>query len=292
MILLWFNIMAENDLRSLKTITGSLPKSISGWKKSLTEGYYSPDNLFEYINGNAELFISYDFRNLITLTYNKDESTEITVDIFDMGNPANAYGVFSHSRENEDKFISDEIESEYGGGLLTFWKGKFYISILVYPETEGRKEIVKIISKMISNLIPGDNTKPSILSLLPAENLSPFSIRYFHHHIWLNSHFYISGENILNLGKDTEAVLAKYYPEKENKTSTIFLLINYFDTKKAEIAVKSFLKNYLTDSENGFSRLSDGNWAGIEQNGKMLTIILNAPDRDYAATLLKKVKYE
>lgn len=284
--------MAANDLTSLKTISGSLPKNISGWEKSSTEQYYTPENLFEYINGNAELFISYDFRNLITFTYNKDESTEITVDIFDMGNPSNAYGVFSHSRESEDSFISDEIGSEYGGGLLTFWKGQFYISILVYPETEERKEIVRNISKRISELIPGNNIKPAILSFLPAENLSPFSIRYFHHYIWLNSHFYISGENILNLGKDTEAVLAKYYPEKENKTSTIFLLINYFDTKKAEIAVKSFLKNYLTDSENGFACLPDGNWAGIEQNGKMLTIVLNAPDREYAATLLKKVKYE
>ncbi|MCK4890483.1 MAG: hypothetical protein KAS97_11180, partial [Candidatus Aminicenantes bacterium] len=97
MILFWFTIMAENDLRSLKTISGSLPKDISGWKKSSTEGYYTPENLFEYINGNAELFISYGFRDLITFTYKKDESTEITVDIFDMGNPANAYGVFSHS---------------------------------------------------------------------------------------------------------------------------------------------------------------------------------------------------
>ncbi|MCK4890252.1 MAG: hypothetical protein KAS97_10000, partial [Candidatus Aminicenantes bacterium] len=161
-----------------------------------------------------------------------------------------------------------------------------------YPETEERKEIVRNISKMISNLIPGKNTKPSILSFLPAENLSPFSIRYFHHYIWLNSHFYISGENILNLGKDTEAVLAKYYPETENKTPTIFLLINYSDTKKSERALQSFLKNYLPDSENGFARLPNGNWAGIEQNGKMITIILNAPDRVYAAALLNKVKYK
>jgi len=292
MILFWFTIMAENDLTSLKTITGSLPENISGWKKSSTEGYYTPENLFEYINGNAELFISYDFRNLITLTYNKDESTEITVDIFDMGNPANAYGVFSHSRENEDKFISDEIGSEYGGGLLTFWKGRFYISILVYPETEERKEIVRNISKRISELIRGKNTKPDILSLLPTKNLSLFSIRYFYHHIWLNSHFYISGENILNLGKDTEAVLAKYYPDKEDKTPTIFLLINYSDPGNAERALQSFLKNYLHDSENGFARLSNGRWAGIEQNGKMITIILNAPDRVYAAALLKKVEYK
>ena len=284
--------MAANDLKSLKSIAGALPEDISGWKKNPTEGYYSPDNLFEYINGNAELFISYDFRNLITLTYNKDESTEITVDIFDMGNPANAYGVFSHSRENEDRFISDEIGSEYGGGLLTFWKGRFYISILVYPETEERKEIVKNIAERISKLIRGKNTKPAILSLLPSEDLAPYSIRYFHHHIWLNSHFYISGENILNLGKDTEAVLAKYYPDGKNNTPFILLLINYSDADKAGIAYRNFLTNFLPDAKQGFARLQDGLWAGSEQNGKMITIILNARDREIASALLNKVKYK
>ncbi len=284
--------MAANDLTSLKSIAGSLPSKISGWEKSSTEGFYTPENLYEYINGNAELFISYDFRNMITLIYNKDDSDEITVDIFDMGKLANAYGVFSHSRENEDRFISDEVESEYGGGLLTFWKGQYYISILAYPETEEIKMVVKQIAKRISEMIPGQSIKPVIVSQLPPDDLAPFSIRYFYHYIWLNSYSFVSSENILNLGKDTEAVLAKYYPDKENKNPTIFLLINYSDINKAKKASRSFEKNYLPDSENGFARLSDGNWAGIEQNGNMIAIVLKAPDRVYAEALLSKVKYE
>lgn len=281
--------MAETDLGSLKKITEAISIGISGLGKLSTESYYSPDNLYEHINGNAELFISYNFRHLVTMTYGKDESTEITIDVFDMGTSANAYGVFSHSRENEDKFVSDEVGSEYGGGLLTFWKGQYYISILAYPETEEKKKVVKRIAKKISELIPGKCIKPVIISQLPSEDLSPFSIRYFYHHIWLNSHYFVSSENILNLGKGTEAVLAKYYPNKEKKNPAIFLLINYSDTKTAKKASRGFVKNYLPDSENGFARLSDGNWAGLEQNGKMLAIVLKSPDRDYAATLLNKV---
>lgn len=284
--------MADKDLSTLKKITDSLPENISGWGKNSTEGYYSPENLFEYINGNAELFISYDFRHLITLTYDNNLSSKITIDIFDMGKPENAFGVFSHSREYEDGFVSDKIESEYGGGLLTFWKGKYYISILAYPETQEKKEVIKKIAEKISGQIPGKSIKPALVSLLPTENLAPFSIRYFHHHIWLNSHYYISGENILNLGKDTEAVLAKYYPEGKNKKPVILLLINYPDIKKAESAYESFLTNYLPEAEKGFARLTDHRWAGSKQNGKIISIILNAPDKKYAGALLSKIKYQ
>ncbi len=290
-ILFWFSIMAENDLTTLKKITESLPGNISGWGKTSMEGYYSPENLYEYINGNAELFISYDFRHLITLTYDNNLSSKITIDIFDMGKPENAFGVFSHSREYVDGFVSDKIESEYGGGLLTFWKGKYYISILAYPETQEKKEVIKKVAEKISRQIPGKSIKPAIVSLLPTENLAPFSIRYFHHHIWLNSHYYISGENILNLGKDTEAVLAKYYPEGKNKKPVILLLINYPDIKKAESAYESFLTNYLPEAEKGFARMSGQRWAGSKQNGMIISIILNAPEKKYAGALLSKIKY-
>lgn len=290
-ILLWLNIMAENDLTTLKKITGALPEDISGWKKTHTEEYYLPDNLFEYINGNAELFISYNFRHLVTLTYGKKKSPKITIDIFDMGKSENAFGVFSHSRENEDRFISDKVESEYGGGLLTFWKGRYYISILAYPETKEKKEVVRKIAKKISELIQGESIKPAVVSLLPPDKLAPFSVRYFHHHIWLNSHYFISSENILNLGKDTEAVLSKYYPDGKNKTPVILLLVNYPDLKRAKTAYVNFITNFLPDAEKGFARLSGRRWAGSEQNGKIISIVLNAPDREFARALLSKIKY-
>jgi len=283
-------MMAVIDQTPLKTVYGSLPDQISGWEKSPAARVYLPDNLFEYINGNAELFISYDFRSLITFAYTGSGSKEITVDIFDMGDPSNAYGVFAHSRETEDRFVSDEIGSEYGGGLLTFWKGPFYISVLAFPETEESKETVRTIARAVSKEIPGMSGKPPILSRLPVEDLAPFSVRYFYHHIWLNTHFFISGENILNLGRETPAVLAKYYPD--SNTPVLLLLVDYPDMNKARIAYQHFRENFLPGPENKIVPLPGGRWGGCEQNGRVLAVVLNAPDSGYAASLLSKIKFD
>ncbi|MEN8154461.1 MAG: DUF6599 family protein [Acidobacteriota bacterium] len=290
-ILFWSNIMADKDLSALRKITGTLPEKISGWEKVSLEKYFSPENLFEYINGNAELFISYNFINMGTLSYSKDPSFKITIDIFDMGKPADAFGVFSHSRENEDNFINNNVGSEYGEGLLTFWKGQYYISILAYPDSGESKDVIKKIAEKITEQIPGTNIKPAIVSLLPGENLIPFSIRYFHHYIWLNSHYFISGENILNLGKDTEAVLAKYYLSGKNRSAAILLLVNYPSIKKAKKAYKNFLLSFIPGAKKGIIRLTNHRWTGSEQNGKIISIVLNAPDREHTRALLSKIKY-
>ncbi len=286
--------MANNNRLTLIELTKKLPLEIQGWEKSADEGIYKPENLFEYINGAAELYISYSFKYLVARTYKKKGFPEIKIDIFDMGSSLNAFGVFSHSRESVDRFVAPGVESEYAGGLLTFWKGRYYVSILAYPETEEKKNIVQKLARHISSLIREESRKPPIIALLPSENLVPQSIRYFRHYIWLNSHYFISDKNILFINKDegTEAVLAKYRFDRKGKTIILLLLVTYPDPVKAKIASRSFLKNYLhlPDAQEGFKQLEDHCWTGCKYDGKIVSIVFNAPDLEQAKILLEKVK--
>ena len=280
-----FNLTAAAEPSELTELTKKLPEEIHGWKKSAEDVLYTPENLYKYINGGAELYISYDFKYLSAQKYRKEGSTEdaITVDIFDMGSASNAYGVFSHSRESVDHSISREIESEYAGGLLTFRKGKYYVSILAYPETEEKKKIILALGRHIARSIDEKNPVPPLVSRLPAENLVKESIRYFRHYIWLNSHYFISDQNILNIDKETEAVLAKYKDKgkgeeksKRKRYDCFLLLISYPDKVKAEVALKSFLKHYLPDARDGIKQLEDGRWTGCKRKDNLIIVVLNA----------------
>jgi len=98
--------MGQNALERLKSIARSLPAAIEGWTKLSDNELYSPQNLYEYINGGAELYISYQFKHLLTQSYTDSDSTEIRIDLFDMGSSFNAYGIFSHGREAVDQFVA------------------------------------------------------------------------------------------------------------------------------------------------------------------------------------------
>ena len=224
---------------TFEEIIKKLPSRVMGWKKSAQRAGYNSKTLYKYINGGAELYISYDFKELAAFTYRKSGNEEVKVDIFDMGTSASAYGVFSHCKEGVDRFVAEGVESEYASGLLTFWKGRYYVSILAYPETEEKRAVVQKLGRHIAGLIGEESKKPAILGLLPQQNLLPQTPRYFRHYIWLNSHFFISNENILNIDKNTEAVLAKYTFGEKGGKAVILLLVTYPDENEAKSCCKS-----------------------------------------------------
>lgn len=265
-------------------LTARLPAEIGDWKKSPKSIIYNHKSLHEYINGGAELYISYNFIDMAAQKYGKEGGEEITVDIFDMENSFNAFGVFAHSRETVDHMIAPDVESEYGAGLLTFWKGNYYVSIMAYPETEEKKNMVLALGRHISGLIEEESLKPSLIKKLPRENLAEDSIRYFRHFAWLNSHYYISDRDILNMGKDTEAVMARY---KVDKGIYYVLLAAYVNKAKAEAGLQSFMKNYLTGGAM-IKRVADGSWTGCQRKGKLIMVVLKAHDESRVKSLLKE----
>ncbi len=262
-----------------------LPAEAGGWKKAGPPETYDKTNLYDYIDGGAELYISYNFQKLLAVRYKGEDDEEIVIDIFDMGNSHDAFGVFSHGREREDGFVGQG--SEYGGGLLTFWKDRYYVSIMAYPETEKKKELVLDLGKTLAAAIPAEGKLPAVVALLPAENLVRDSIRYFHHYIWLNSHFFIASENILQIDDETQAVLAKY--KAGDKTFHLLIAI-YPDAQKAKTAGESFLRNYLPDARDGMAELPDGRWTGFRLEDRLLGIVFNAPDKNILNAYLQKIE--
>jgi hypothetical protein len=55
------------------------------------------DSLWEYINGGAELYHTYEFVDVATAYYLQD-STEIVVDIYRFATPDDAYGMYTQLR--------------------------------------------------------------------------------------------------------------------------------------------------------------------------------------------------
>jgi hypothetical protein len=262
-----------------------LPDAIAGWKRAVPPNLYTPGTLSTYIDGGAELFISYNFKNALSMKYLDPAGNEIVVDIFDMGSAPDAFGVFAHSRETIDDSFGQG--SEYAAGLLTFWKDRYYVSILAYPETAAKREIVFELGRAIAGGIENDGALPPIIAMLPAENLLPETVRYFHHYIWLNSFYFVSHENVLNIGNDTPAALGKY---RQDGAAYFLLLVRYPDAARAEAAALQFRKKLLDGAEDGLRPTKEGRWTGLECRGDLVGVVLNAPDVPTVRAVFAKIK--
>src|SRR4030042_2130548 len=111
----------------------SLPSEAAGWKWDEKEMKYNSRTLFDYIDGTVELYLAYGFQNLTVRRFEKSKQPPITIELYEIASSEDAYGVFSFERQDEAIGIGQG--SEFGGGLLRLWKGKYFVSI--YAEGEG-----------------------------------------------------------------------------------------------------------------------------------------------------------
>ncbi|UCG27213.1 MAG: hypothetical protein JSV24_09575 [Bacteroidales bacterium] len=262
-----------------------LPKSINGWIASGLDVYYYPETLRKYIKGRADLFISYGFEQILSRRYKRSGQPDILVEIFDMIEPKNAFGVFTHARENIDESYGQGCQLL--DGAILFWKDRYYVSIVSVAETSETKKTLPKMAKKISKEIKEEGELPEILQWLPEKDLIPESVFFFHHYIWANAFYFISDDNLLNIDDETDAVLAMYGPAESRY---YLLIIRYPTDSKAEEALGNFADRYAPEIKNTpVLIVEDEKWTGAILDHELFICVLNGPDKKSVGTLLEGV---
>jgi hypothetical protein len=217
--------------------------------------------------------------------YLKGDNPPVIVELFDLGSSRDAFGIFTFETGGEEAGVGQD--SDYGGGLLRFWKGKFFVNVYSEQETPSTKQDVLEIGKAIAQWIGQEGERPKLINDLPREGLVERSVRYFHLHQSLNYHYFVSHENILHLGKKTSALLATYQPA-EPKGKAFLLLIQYPTRKLAGEAFKSFAKAYMPDSSTSrVIQTENGRWAAAQCHQEFVIVVFDAPLREKAEELIQ-----
>jgi len=262
------------------------PPDVEGWKLTDIPGDYDSKTAFKYMNGAAELYLAYNLKYLTVLRYEKPGRPAISAEFFEMGSSADAYGVFSFEQQDPDAGIGQG--SEFGGGMLRFWKGRFFVAI--YGEESGpdMDKTILTLGHKLASAVKETGSPPKLLTCLPDKG-SVFTRRkvwFVRSHILLNQRFFISHQNILNLSPDVEAALARY---DIGKDKFYLLLIQYPSPGKGIEALTSFKKAYMPDSEGQYSvRTENGKWTKAGLQKEFVMIIFDAPDELLAEGLMKE----
>ena len=272
---------------TLQELRSGLPAQIMAWSKETEDRIYTPQTIFDYINGGAEVYKAYNMRYCLSRRYSAVRGPTIVLDVFDMGSSEDAYGVFTHDPEGD--VVDMGQDGRWRPGWLNFWKDRFFVSIYTEQETSAAQKAVRALGKHIDALVAGRGSRPKIIAQLPPAGLIAESIRYLHHPTILNYHYYISDENLLRLSPQTAAVLAGYQQEDGQ---ALILLVSYPNPQAALRAYRSFNQHYLSNaSENSLVLLENRKWSAVKLKNRLLAIALEADSRQMAENLLKTVNY-
>jgi hypothetical protein len=270
----------EMELRQI------VPGEFGGWKVVDAGQVYDRDSLFDYINGGAELYLAYGFREMVACRFQREGQPDIVADVFDMGSSEDAFGVFSAERLEAEVGIGQG--SEYAAGLLRFWKGPFFVSVWAEQETAEAESCVPALGAAIAEAIEPVGRRPQLLDLLPEQDLAETGVRYFHNHASLNLHYFLADDNLLNMSQRTEAVLAPY---RISGDAVRLLLVRYTAAEEARDALGRFIGAYLPEARNtGVAQVESGRWVAARIQGNVTMVVFDSPARRQAVDLLEAVR--
>jgi hypothetical protein len=151
----------------------------AGWKTTEAARIYRPDDLFEYINGAAENYLSYQFRELAVGQYEAAAGrATMTVEIYDMSADRNAFGIYGSERFSESRFLPFGVQGYIEDGALNFLAGRFYVKLLSFEGGAGTEDQLKTFAAAILKGIGDAGSFPRLLSAFPREGLVANSEKY------------------------------------------------------------------------------------------------------------------
>jgi hypothetical protein len=139
---------------------------IDGWTQPGAVLTYDADTLWEYINGAAELFVEFGVETCRTTDLTAGDVT-VTVDLYDMGTPLGAFGVYEQERPQESMAIpgavAGVVSPPYQALLL---KGSTYVKVNTF-EGELTEASGLALLEALASALDGDTSLPAELALLP-----------------------------------------------------------------------------------------------------------------------------
>ena len=293
-----------------------LPKTVCVWNRPDSPRLINSKNIFKYMNGAGELYLGYRFRHLEVFDYTSADQGNILVELYFMESSDDAFGLLSLdwggepvSLDSAPAAISNQsftasTRALYGGGLMRLWSDYIYARIMAERETPASKEAVLALGQAIAAGAQYPS-EPALVKILPLAIDAVWKLRvdrlsFFRSYLVLNSIYYLSHENILDLDLSTEAVIATYehISNSGDKERSQFLLVQYENLERARKALNHFHDAYLPEYKKkitadsaiinpSFFKLEDG-WLAYKLLGKYIAIVFECPDKESAGVIIQK----
>jgi len=268
------------------------------------------------MNGAGELYLGYRFRHLEVFDYTSGTADNILVELYFMESSDDAYGLLSLDWGGEAVSFSDAGANTsnpslisppralYGAGLLRVWSDNVYARVMAYRETPASKRSVLALGRAIAanqNAAP----PPDLVHMVAPQVGSDWKLRndrlsFFRSYLVLNSIYYLSEKNILDLDLSTEAILAPYehISDAPDRKRSQFLLVKYENHDRAWKALNHFHDVYLPEFNQEFAaetdrrspllfKLEDG-WLAYKLINNYITVVFECPDPESARQIIQK----
>ncbi|HTS28381.1 MAG TPA: DUF6599 family protein [Bryobacteraceae bacterium] len=150
------------------TLSAAVPTCtlVPGWTQQGEERSYQAENLFEYMDGNAEGYVLYGFQSMRGVTCLKDGVT-LVIDVSDFGDADSAFGMFSANRDLRLPAARLGMGGQIVSRRAIFTKGQYYVEVGANPEGDHTVAL-QAWTAALEKAVEGTSDPPPALAWFPA----------------------------------------------------------------------------------------------------------------------------
>ena len=202
-------------------------KSIGDYATNGAPRTFVHSNLTDFVDGQADTYFAYNFRQVAVQSYTTAALIPLHVEIWQFGDSADAYGVYTLSRSIVTAGIGNDGSTTFER-RIAFWQDRYYVHVSC--ESKLPQADLEAFARAVAQALPTGGDRPALLQRLPQDGLTPNDAIYFHLEITLQNDIYLGGTNKLGLSPRTNGLEAHY--TLAGQTATL-LLIQYPDAQSA-----------------------------------------------------------
>jgi hypothetical protein len=109
--------------------------AVSNWEKTSDTRVFAANDLWKYIDGDAEQYITAGVVSTSTSDYKYQGQLEAVVDVYTMGSPDGARQILNTGLTKDVKTVQLGDEGEQYAQSVTFRKGPYLVRIVAYEST-------------------------------------------------------------------------------------------------------------------------------------------------------------
>jgi hypothetical protein len=164
-------------LNHVKAEENKLFPEVPGWKMKVDTRVYNSGDLWELIDGAADIFLSYYFEDLHLAEYvNKDQI--IRVELYKHRTLDDTYGIYTAERMPDYLQVTIGSEGYKSQGVLNFMVGNYYIKIMSAGLTEADEEAIAMVAYKVEAKLAQPVGLPKEINLFPVEGKVVLSDNY------------------------------------------------------------------------------------------------------------------
>lgn len=156
----------QSAVADLMTTATELP----GWKLAEPPRVAAGQELFELIDGGAEIYQEYGFKRVISCRYEQGAAT-LQIELYQMTDVPAAYGIYSMMQSPRGAPVDVGQEARLFRDYLMFWQGDFYASLTLTGEGAHAAQDLTDAARTVAARITTAGERPAIMRLLPEAGL-------------------------------------------------------------------------------------------------------------------------